>query len=119
MAELGNRISHHLFYAPLTESGFYPVIRNGVENGGSSPSGSANKENEMQYKIVKGDTLSQLAKTHGVTVTDIMEANPKISNRDKIYAGDTIEIPYVTVTAAKSTLKKWWDWYVNLFRFGK
>lgn len=32
----------HLQYAPITGSGFYPVIRNGVENAGSNPAWGAN-----------------------------------------------------------------------------
>jgi LysM repeat protein len=41
-----------------------------------------------QYHIKPGDTLSAIAKKYGVTVDDIMLANPKIKNKDLIYAGD-------------------------------
>lgn len=48
----------------------------------------------IEYKIVKGDTLTKIAKKFGTTVKAIKEANPdKIKNVNKIYAGDTIKIP--------------------------
>lgn len=71
----------------------------------------------MQYTIQKGDTLSQLAVTYGVNVTEIIEANPHIVNRNKIYAGDTIEIPSTAVSSLKGQLQGWWNWYKNLFKF--
>lgn len=47
----------------------------------------------MKHLVKRGDTLSELAERYGVTVDDIMQANPKIRNRDLIYTGDIIEIP--------------------------
>lgn len=45
------------------------------------------------YKIQKGDTLSRIARFTGLTLADIMDANPTINNPNRIYAGDEIKIP--------------------------
>lgn len=47
----------------------------------------------MRYVIKKGDTLSNIAARYNTTVGDILDRNPKIRNRDKIYTDDVIEIP--------------------------
>lgn len=54
----------------------------------SKPSGSSGN-----YTIKKGDTLTAIAKRKGTTVEAIMRANPKIKNKNLIYAGDTLKIP--------------------------
>lgn len=59
------------------------------------------RKTKMKYKIVRGDTLSQIAKRFDVSVDEIMRENPNIKNKDKIYAGDTIEIP------GGGLLKRW------------
>lgn len=45
------------------------------------------------YTIQSGDTLSKIAKKYGTTVDKIMAANPYITNKNKIYAGKTLQIP--------------------------
>jgi LysM repeat protein len=45
------------------------------------------------YRIVRGDTLSGIAKRYGTSVSALMQANPKIKNANLIYAGDTLNIP--------------------------
>jgi LysM repeat protein len=45
------------------------------------------------YRIKLGDTLGDIAKRNGVSVEALMEANPEISNRNRIRAGQTITIP--------------------------
>ncbi len=45
------------------------------------------------YVVAKGDTMSKIAKKFGVTVEQIMAANPKIKNPDRIKVGDQITIP--------------------------
>ena len=44
------------------------------------------------YQIQKGDTLYMIAKTHGYKTDDLLEWNPKITDRNKIYVGDWIYI---------------------------
>tara|TARA_R110002110_G_scaffold263151_1_gene478827 strand:- start:327 stop:1136 length:810 start_codon:yes stop_codon:yes gene_type:complete len=55
------------------------------------------------YKIAKGDTLGRIAKANGVSVADIMKANPEIKDRDKISAGATLTIP----NKLSETFKRW------------
>lgn len=45
------------------------------------------------YTIKPGDTLSEIAQRYGTTVDKIMVANPYITNKNKIYAGKTLQIP--------------------------
>ena len=44
------------------------------------------------YKIVKGDTLTRIAHRFHTTIAQIMADNPKITNRNRIYAGDYLYI---------------------------
>lgn len=45
------------------------------------------------YTIKYGDTLSEIAQRYGTTVQKILDANPYITNKNKIYAGKTLQIP--------------------------
>lgn len=45
------------------------------------------------YLIKSGDTLSKIARKYGTTIEKIMAANPYITNKNKIYAGKTLQIP--------------------------
>ena len=44
------------------------------------------------YQISKGETLGRIAKRFGVTVKDLLNWNPKITNRNLIYYGDYLYI---------------------------
>ncbi len=46
-----------------------------------------------QYKVQYGNTLSQIAKNHGVSLKDLMAVNPQITDPDKIKAGQSINLP--------------------------
>ncbi len=48
------------------------------------------------YVVAKGDTMSKIAKKFGVTIEEIVAANPQIKNPDKIGIGDEITIPLPT-----------------------
>lgn len=65
--------------------------------------GSSKKNSgDYQYYVIKsGDTLTRIAKTHGVTVSDIMTAN-NLSDADRIISGKVIKIP-LTEEASAST----------------
>jgi LysM repeat protein len=45
------------------------------------------------YTIKAGDNLTKIAKAAGVSIEDIMKANPQIKDPNKIFAGAKIEIP--------------------------
>ena len=57
----------------------------------SSPSPSPVPE-YITYVIQPGDTLSGIARRYGTTVTALTELN-KLSDPDKIYAGNTLKVP--------------------------
>ena len=54
------------------------------------------------YKIKSGDTLSAIARRNNTTVAALMRLNPKIKDKDKIKAGDTINVGSPTRAAAKT-----------------
>jgi LysM repeat protein len=45
------------------------------------------------YTIKKGETLSKIAKAHGITIEELLAANPKITNPNRISEGQQIIIP--------------------------
>jgi LysM repeat protein len=56
-----------------------------------APSGSVTPAGESSYVIQPGDTLGGIAQAKGVTVADILAANPGIT--DNIQIGQEIKIP--------------------------
>jgi len=54
------------------------------------------------HNIAWGDTLSSIAQRYGTSVDALMDANSHISNRDLIYAGDTLSIPGGVAGAASA-----------------
>jgi LysM domain-containing protein len=45
------------------------------------------------YTIKKGDTLTKVAKAHGLTLDELLAANPSIKNPNKVSEGQQIVIP--------------------------
>lgn len=45
------------------------------------------------YTVVKGDTLWLIAKKFGVTLEELIKANPQIKDPNKIYPGNKVNIP--------------------------
>ena len=45
------------------------------------------------YTIKKGETLSKIATAHGITIEELLAANPKITNPNRISEGQQIVIP--------------------------
>lgn len=61
-----------------------------------SPTKSTSSEPEKKYEdytIQYGDTLTSIARKFGTTIEKIMEANPYITNKNRIYSGKTLQIP--------------------------
>jgi LysM repeat protein len=54
---------------------------------------SVNSANNSGYSVKSGDTLSAIAQQHGVSLSDLLKANPQISNPNLIHAGQEIHIP--------------------------
>lgn len=49
--------------------------------------------NAATYQVQRNDTLSSIAAKHGTTVAALDAANPQIRNINRIYPGDTINLP--------------------------
>jgi spore coat assembly protein SafA len=45
------------------------------------------------YTIQSGDTMSRIAETHGVSLQELIKANPQISNPSLIKPGQAVKIP--------------------------
>lgn len=45
------------------------------------------------YIVQRGDTLSGIAERFGVSLSDLLEENPQITNPDRIFPGQVINIP--------------------------
>lgn len=52
------------------------------------------------YKVKAGDTLARIARKNGITVSDILAANPRISDANDIQVGQFIVIPPAAATPA-------------------
>lgn len=57
---------------------------------------------DNDYQVVHGDTLSKIAGKYGVSVSDLMAANPRINNPDVIYPGDYVAIPAASAAPANA-----------------
>jgi LysM repeat protein len=44
------------------------------------------------HKVAAGENLTNIAKTYGVTVDQILKSNPQIKNKNMIKAGEIINI---------------------------
>ena len=47
----------------------------------------------MTYRIKAGDTLSKIAKRNGISLAQLLKANPQISNPDRIQVGQIVNLP--------------------------
>jgi murein DD-endopeptidase MepM/ murein hydrolase activator NlpD len=47
----------------------------------------------MTYRIQSGDTLSKIAKRNGISLAQLLKANPQITNPDKIQVGQVVNLP--------------------------
>ena len=57
------------------------------------------------YKVVKGDTLSKIAKNYSTTVNNLMKLNPQIKNKNLIYVGQVITISGKASSSTSSSSK--------------
>jgi sec-independent protein translocase protein TatA len=53
----------------------------------------------VSYTVVSGDTPEVVAKSHGITVEELMAANGWGSSERTLYAGDKIQVPAKNTTA--------------------
>lgn len=60
-----------------------------VDDGSASPT----PVRDLKYTVVDGDTLSGIARDHGVDLQDLIDHNKQIADPDIIHVGDIIVIP--------------------------
>lgn len=58
-----------------------------------TPQDAPNTSDGSIYVVKKGDTLGVISARFGVSVADMVKANPFIKDPDKIYVGDKLRIP--------------------------
>ena len=58
----------------------------------------------MAYTIASGDTLSGIASKNKTTVADLLKLNPTITDPNKIYAGQSLNLPTIAPTGGYSTM---------------
>lgn len=46
----------------------------------------------MRYTVQPGDSLYNIAMQYNITVGNLLNLNPRISNPNKIYAGERLEV---------------------------
>lgn len=70
------------------------VLRVTGSTGGTeeSTSGSTPSSAPRYHRVVKGDTLWALAKTYGLTLSELITLNPQIKNPNLIYVGDEVRV---------------------------
>jgi len=61
--------------------------------GGSGGAGGTSTSETTSYTIEEGDTLQDIAAALGITVEQILNANPEIDDPDQIVIGQTIQVP--------------------------
>ncbi|HEX6622520.1 MAG TPA: LysM peptidoglycan-binding domain-containing protein [Pyrinomonadaceae bacterium] len=57
----------------------------------------------IKHKVKPGDTLTSIAKQHGVTLQALQSANPQIENINKIKIGQVVNVPASLVTEPAAT----------------
>ena len=80
-----------------------PSIRSGIGSltGWGQPMPGAVPGAGGQYQIQPGDNLSQIAQANGMTVDQLLAANPQITDPNMIFAGQGLNIPGAAGAAAQ------------------
>lgn len=73
----------------------------------ASPSTAAPATTVVQpYEVREGDTLSAIAAAHGVSVDEVLAANPDVASADDIHAGQVLQIPVPATTTAPPSVSE-------------
>ena len=82
-------IAYKDFARVISEEGL-----NHLERPESTPDSATPEPNDViRYVVKKGDTLSAIAKQHGITLQRLISYN-HITDPDRIYPGEVIDIPH-------------------------
>jgi photosystem II stability/assembly factor-like uncharacterized protein len=65
----------------------------------SDPNGLTGRD---PYKVKKGDNLSSIAKNNNTSVEEIMKLNPSVKDQNKIYAGQSLNLPGASESSPKT-----------------
>lgn len=60
----------------------------------------------MNYVVKAGDTLSKIAKRNGMTLAQLIQANPQITDPNKIRVGDVVNLPDTSIADTKPLPRK-------------
>jgi LysM repeat protein len=89
-----------LFFLPTLAPGFFGASRvaTPVPTASAAPTVSLAPTppplpTPTTYTVVQGDTLSVIASRYGLTVSQLLKANPQIKNANLLAVGDQITIP--------------------------
>jgi len=77
--------------------------KKGMKKGGMKKKGYAKGGS---VKVKSGDTLSQIAKSKGLTLKALLDANPGIKNANMIRVGQSIKIPYTMKPGGSGAVSK-------------
>ena len=80
-----------------------PMKKKGMKKGGMMKKGYAKGGS---VKVKSGDTLSQIAKSKGLTLKALLDANPSIKNANMIRVGQSIKIPNTAKPGGSGAVSK-------------
>lgn len=55
-------------------------------------------DQQEKYTVQRGDTMTHIARDHGVSLNDLVSANPQVSNPDRINVGQELNLPGASPT---------------------
>ena len=90
---------------PVTDPVTAPVTPPAAPVAAPTPVAAPAAPVATEYTIQNGDNLSTLAQQYGVTVAELLQLNPTITDPNRIQAGQTINVPATEKTEA-AKLKK-------------
>ena len=67
-----------------------PVVETGTSSGTTA---GTTASNPSTYEVRWGDTLTGIARRFGTTIEAILAANPRVTDRNRVYAGTVLTIP--------------------------
>lgn len=51
------------------------------------------KVSAAEHSVVRGDTMWRISRSYGISLEELIKANPQVKNPDLIYPGDILEVP--------------------------
>lgn len=73
----------------------------------------ASAEGEMEYTIKGGESLSEIAQAHGLTLAKVLAANPQISDPNYIVIGQVITLPAGRWEGPQTVNERLFRWQVE------